>query len=200
MDAFWGDRSKLGALDGLKCKGNWLASRPRYVRETWGEDMFQRIAEALGPDERRYFEKPPLTFAWHPFRSLCLIDEQIFELAMRRDLESMRTFGAAMTDYDLNVVYRTFFRLGTPEFLISKAHLLWRQYASAGRLEPSVEKGAATIGFGNLVIPRYLCAHGICGYLTGATVAAGGQNVQVEHVACIHTGDPACRYAIRWDT
>ncbi|MFK7987628.1 MAG: hypothetical protein AB8I08_16530 [Sandaracinaceae bacterium] len=199
MDAFWGDRSTLRALDGLKCKGNWLASRPRYVRETWGEGMFSRVAEALEPRERQYFEKPPLPFGWHPFRSLCRIDEQIFELAMRRDLESMRTFGGAMTDYDLNVVYRTFFRLGTPEFLLSKTHLLWRQYASGGRLKPTVTKGAAAIEFTEVAVPRYLCAYGICGYLTAATVAAGGTRVRVEHASCVHAGDAACRYEVRWE-
>lgn len=199
VDEFWGDRSKLTGLDTLRCKGNWLASRPRYVRDTWGDEMLARVSERLEERERGYFDKSPMPFMWHPFEALCLIDEKIVEVPMQGDVTAMRAFGGAMTDYDLNMVYRAFFRLGTPEFLLSKTHLLWRQYASAGRLASKVEKGEATLALEEVVIPRYLCTYGICGYLGAATVAAGGTNVRSEHTACVHLGDPVCRYALRWD-
>jgi hypothetical protein len=48
------------------------------------------------------------------------------------------------------------------------------------------------------VLPLYLCAHGIVGWIFAGLELTGAQGAQVEHTACVHRGDARCTYAIRW--
>lgn len=198
QDAFWGAKEKLSDDTTVRCKGNWLAARPRFVRERLGESGIPRVAERLLPEQRALFLKPPLVFAWLPIRNLYLIDEVIVDEVMGGLVSGMTEFGQAIASYDINFLYRMFFRMGSPEFFLGKSHLIFNQYVSAGDMRSTTAKGLAETVFTKLRIPRYLCRFGIAGYIQGSIEAAGGTAIQVEHTRCIHDGDDACAYRSRW--
>ncbi|MFK8001592.1 MAG: hypothetical protein AB8H86_18500 [Polyangiales bacterium] len=196
--AFWGDRDKLSDTTEVRCKGNWLASRPRFVRERLGESGVTRVTERLAPEERALFLNPPLSFTWSPIRHLYAIDEIIFEEVMGGKVEGMVDFGEAIASYDINILYRAFFRMGSPEFFLARSHLIFNQYMSAGNVRTTTRKGHAETRLSEVVIPRYLCRFGIAGYMRGAIKAAGGKAIEVVHSRCIHDGDDHCLYQSRW--
>ena len=196
---FWGDRSRLTALEGVRCKGNWLGARPRYVRETWGESGVLRVADALGGREREWFMKPPLSFAWFPISALFAMDEVICSDLMGGHLERMVSFGEAIADNDLNVLYRAFFRLGTPHFFLARSHLIFNQYASAGDVRSKAHPGQCHTVMNDIALPRYLCRYGIRGYIRAALNAAGAKNAVVRHSRCVHDGAARCEYESTWE-
>lgn len=198
LSAFWGDKEKLSDESKVRCKGNWLASRPRFVRERLGESGVDRVAQRLEPEQRKLFLKPPLSFTWAPIRNLYLIDEVITEEVMGGHVEGMVDFGEAIASYDINILYRAFFRMGSPEFFLARSHLIFNQYVSAGNVRTTTSKGQGETQITELCMPRYMCRFGIAGYLRGAIVAAGGKGIQVEHTRCVHDGDTMCVYQCTW--
>lgn len=196
--AFWGDEDKLSDDSNVRCKGNWLASRPRFVRERLGDSGAERIAAALAPEERALFLKPPLSFTWSPIRHLYLMDEVITREVMGGQVEAMTDFGEAIASYDINILYRAFFRMGSPEFFLARSHLIFNQYMSDGNVRTTTRKGQAETRLSEVGIPRYLCRFGIAGYMRGAIKAAGGKAIEVVHERCIHDGDEHCVYQSRW--
>lgn len=196
--AFWGDKDKIGDSTEVRCKGNWLASRPRFVRERLGESGIERVAERLAPEERALFLKPPLSFTWSPIRHLYLMDEVITREVMGGQVEGMVDFGEAIASYDINILYRAFFRMGSPEFFLARSHLIFNQYVSDGNVRTTTSKGQGETRVREVSLPRYLCRYGIAGYLRGAIKAAGGTAIEVVHSRCIHDGDEYCAYQSRW--
>ncbi|MFT5357177.1 MAG: hypothetical protein ACI9KE_004410 [Polyangiales bacterium] len=126
------------------------------------------------------------------------MDEVIVEEVMGGHVEGMADFGAAIASYDIGFLYRAFFRMGSPEFLLARSHLIFSQYASVGSLRTKTAKGESYTQLTELGMPRYLCRFGIAGYIRGAILAAGGKAVQVQHSRCVHDGDEHCAYQARW--
>lgn len=198
MSPFWGDREKLSDATTVRCKGNWLSARERFVRAQGGEAAVSRVSERLEAEQRSLFVQPPLSFVWSPIRHLYAMDEVILEEVMGGHLEGMVDFGEAIASYDIGFLYRVFFRMGSPEFFLGRSHLIFNQYVSEGDVRTSTSKGQADTVLHDVCVPRYLCRFGIAGYMKGAIVAAGGKAIQVEHSRCVHDGDDVCAYRSRW--
>ncbi|GAB5543838.1 MAG: hypothetical protein RLP09_05675 [Sandaracinaceae bacterium] len=182
-----------------RVKGSLMAARPRYVRETWGEDTLRRVAEATAPVARRHLEDEPVTMAWFPLEEMVEIDQRIIEVAMDGDLRQMQPFGATIASYDLPTIYRALYRLGTPAFVLKSIGVAYRQYLRPGWARTEVhEKGRATVTIGEAIYPRYLCKYGIAGWVESAITLSGGEDVRVAHVECLHEGDERCRWEGRW--
>ena len=82
-------------------KGNLLAARARYVRETWGEAAVAAVAGQLTGDLRATFEGSILPFAWYPFPTMAEIDRAIVAGPMGGQMALMKRFGSTIARYDL---------------------------------------------------------------------------------------------------
>jgi len=197
-DAFWGRRSIICDLATTTCKGNWVAARHHYVMDRHGEAGVEQVASLLEERYRDGFLNPPLPFVWLPLDLLHHIDHAIFSGPMRGDLGQMREFGAFIAQRDLKALYRMFLKLGTPAFIIGRSRLIFAQYIKGGSLESTVDGNAATLVLRNLVMPYYMCEHGIPGWLQTAIELAGGRGVKVTQAKCAHRGDPECVLQASW--
>jgi len=197
-DEFWGEVDRISDLEVTTCKGNWVAARHQYVAERWGERGIEDVAARLTPRFREAFLHPPLPFVWQPLAYVIHIDRGIFEGPMERDLSQMRLFGEFISEHDLNALYRMFFKVGTPSFILKRANVIFRQYIRGGTLEPTVEGTSATIAVHDIVLPYYQCEHGIPGWLEAAMRVTGARDPSVQQSLCVHRGDPHCALQVEW--
>ncbi|MEM6957520.1 MAG: hypothetical protein AAF645_17640 [Myxococcota bacterium] len=198
MRGFWGQKELLSDPETVRCKGNLLGARKRYILKSFGQGTFDRIADRLEGEAKRAFVSPPMPFAWLPVRVLYAIDEVLVEEAMGGDEEGMLAFGEEIAAADLNAVYRAFFRLGNPAFFLTRAHVIWGQYISGGYVKGEAKGKSARTRIHDVVLARYFCDFGVGGYVAEATRASGGKNVRVVHTKCRHRGDPYCEHTIEW--
>jgi hypothetical protein len=197
-DAFWGESARMSDLESTTCKGNWVAARHHYVSERWGQPGMRAVAERLEPRFREAFLSPPLPFVWKPLAYVAHIDHGIFSGPMERDLGQMRAFGEFISRHDLNALYRMFFKVGTPSFILKRANVIFCQYIRGGTLEPTVGSTSATIAMHDIVLPYYLCEHGIPGWLQAAMQVAGARDATVQQSRCAHRGDSHCVLEVEW--
>ncbi|MEB2312415.1 MAG: hypothetical protein OZ921_08520 [Sorangiineae bacterium] len=200
QDPFLGRAERLGAMREVPCKGNWLAARRRYVEAAYGPAGIADVSARLDAELLEAFLRPPLAMAWTDLATVVGVDRAIFEGPMARDLSRMRHFGAEIAKGDIPTLYRAFFRLGTPSFVMKKLPVVYRQYFRRGGLVVETSAGSVEITLADLTMPVYLCAYGITGWFDAMLELVGARAAQVEHRACVHRGDAACVWRGAWRT
>ena len=199
MDAFLGNESLLTELGSGAAKGTLVASRVRYVREEHGPEAVGQVAAALEPEAREAFENPPLPFTWTPLPLMVAIDRAIVDGPMGGDPGEMFRFGSLIAGYDLPVIYKVLFKVGSPGFIVGRASMVYSQYFRGGKLRSTVDGKRATAVLEGFVQPRYMCAEGMRGWLHASVSMSGGRNTGVEHPECVHAGDERCTWTIGWE-
>ena len=181
-------------------KGSLLASRPRYVRDQWGDAGLADVASRLTPPMRAVFQSTVLPFVWYPFADMAEIDRAIVAGPMGGDLSHMKRFGSTIARYDLSTLYKMLFKLGTPSFVLKRIHAAYSTYIRGGTIEAtSVTKGHAVITQIDGDFPFYFCDQGIPGWFMAAVELSGGKGVRVAQVACVHQGAARCMWEASWE-
>ena len=112
----------------------------------------------------------------------------------------MRRMGRASCDYGVTGVYKIFFKVGSPEFIISRATRVFTSYYDTGELR-IVETGTGGWWSSSTGLeggaPQF-CER-IYGWMQRTLELAGAKNLRSAHSACVHRGDPVCRFEGSWD-
>ena len=179
-------------------KGVVVVATLRFLEERFGGETLRSLLAELEPGDRAAFDTP-LVSAWYPLPSVL----RLMRVAHRRFGAQMpgmfREMGRASADYGFSTVYRVFFKLGSPQFIISRGSRVFSTYFRRGRLDV-VEAGP---GFSNAEMrefedggPEY-CER-ILGWIARTLELSGAKQSRVAHVRCVHRGDPVCRFEGTW--
>ena len=200
FDPVFGDLSHDREMRENQIKGNLLGRRAWYVRDRWGADAVAAVARNV-PESARTFlgEAPPLTFAWYPFGVMMDIDRAIVEGPMRGDVAKMTEFGSAIAKHDLPLLYKVLFKVGSPTFIVKRLNIVAKQYIRESTVSPAItgDKEAVTT-LGGRRFPMYFCTYGVSGWFHAALELSGAKSPTVEHESCLHRGDAACTWRLRW--
>jgi hypothetical protein len=199
FDPAIGDLSHEGEMRGNQVKGNLVNSRAWYVREHYGAESIPMLAEQLSPESREYLVVPSLSFAWKSMGPLIDLDRAIFTSLMKSDITKMREFGAEIAMHDLPTIYKTFMRLGTPSFVLSKVSVACGMYFKETTLRAAkVSPRESSIALVGRRWPLYLCSWGLEGWFNAAVTLSGAKNATTIHSSCLHRGDAECRWDVTW--
>ena len=200
VDPVLGDPSIAERASRHRAKGSLVAARARWVREKFGEAELARLVERVEGPARQHLVEPPLPFAWYPFEHLVQLDVAMIEGPLGGDVSRIRDFGDDIARYDLSTLYKVMFKLGTPSFIIRRIGVVYGQYLDGGRARgESAGAGEARVTVEDATFPLYFCEHGISGWLRAAVDLSGGERVRIEQDACVHRGDAACGWRLRWE-
>jgi uncharacterized protein (TIGR02265 family) len=179
-------------------KGVAVVSTLRFIKDRFGDAGLRETLAALDAADREAFSNP-LVSAWYPLPQMLRLMRQA-EARFGGQLPNIhREMGRASADYGLTTVYKIFYKIGSPQFIISKGSRVFSSYYQYGQLEVP-ESGP---GFANAVLrdfkdggPEY-CER-IFGWMTRTMELCGTRNLRTSHVTCVHRGDPVCRFEGVW--
>ena len=182
-----------------KVKGTAVQSSLRYVRERFGEDALVRVIEALPDGDRNVLGHGVLASSWYTTEALLRFMQEAERQLRAQEPDVVRRMGRASCDYGLSGVYKIFFKVGSPEFIISRAARVFSSYYDTGELRMA-ESGhgravAELVGFEGGA-PQF-CER-IFGWMQRTLELAGAKNLRSAHSACVHRGDPVCRFEGTW--
>jgi hypothetical protein len=84
-------------------------------------------------------------------------------------------------------------------FVVKRLNIAYATYIDGGQIRvESPERDQAQITLRNAALPRYLCTHGISGWITAALELSGANDVRVVESSCIHDRAPECCWDARW--
>jgi len=179
-------------------KGAAVIATLRFVKDRFGEDALRETLAGLQAPDRDALEAA-LVSAWYPLPLLLRLMRQVEARYGAQIPRIQQVMGAASADYGLSTVYKIFFKIGSPQFIISRGSRVFSSYYQQGRLEVT-EAGA---GFANCELrdfrdssPEY-CER-IFGWITRTLELCGAHDVRAAHVTCVHRGDPVCRFEGTW--
>jgi hypothetical protein len=181
-------------------KGTAVQSSLRYVRERFGEGPLARVLEALPEGDRQALGHGILASSWYGMDAFLRFMQEVERQLGAQEPDVVRKMGRASCDYGVTGVYKIFFKVGSPEFIISRAARVFSSYYDTGELrivESAPRQVAAELAGLQGGAPQF-CER-IFGWVQRTRELAGAKGLRSAHSACVHRGDPVCRFAGTWD-
>ena len=119
----------------IHVKGSAVTSRIRFVRERYGEASFRDLKGALTDEQRGRIEARILPAQWVPYDLFVHLVVKINAMFGQGDLGLVREMAHFSADMNLPTLYRIFYKMGTPSFILKRAARLWQLHYDSGRLE-----------------------------------------------------------------
>ncbi len=183
----------------MKIKGNILKSRIGFVRERFGEDGWQRVRDALPPEDARLLSGIITNSTWYPFDLGRHLDEAIVSTVGHGSSAVFEDLGRASAQENLNGVHRGLLAPGDPEGFMRKAQMIYRFYYDVGdRTWESTGPGSGVLTTrGAETYSEADCAT-VIGWYKEALAMCGAKAVRIVEESCRGRGDDACRYRVSW--
>lgn len=180
-------------------KGTAVDASLRYVRERFGEASLATVLAAL-PDADRKALGAVLASSWYPMGTFLRFMQEAQRQLGGREADVVRRMGRASCEYGVTGVYRIFFKLGSPEFIIGRAARVFASYYDSGELRVVEGRaGRAVVELANLGGSAPEFCDRIYGWMERTLELAGAKNLRSTHSACVHRGDAVCRFEGTWD-
>jgi hypothetical protein len=182
-----------------RVKGTAVQSSLRYVRERFGEEDLEAVLAALPAAEGAGLAEV-LASSWHPMEAFLRFMQEAKRQLGPREPDVVRAMGRASCDYGVTGVYKVFFKLGSPEFIISRAARVFSSYYDTGRLtvpESRDRRAVAEVADLEGGAPEF-CER-MLGWMERTLELAGAKHLRSAHSRCVHRGDPVCRFEGDWD-
>jgi len=178
-----------------------LKSLKKFVSDRGGEEAWGRLLADLDPKDRAQASKPLLSHEWLEYSLWWRLLLSADRVLGKGDRAIIREIGAFDAIENLNSIYRVFLTFLSPEFIISRTQVIWRQYYDIGRMEAvRVERKRAEVHLFDF--PDLPEGHEleILGWIEAALKLTGISRLQVTHPGpCLARGDDHCGFVVTWE-
>jgi len=181
-------------------KGTAVQSSMRYVQERFGEGALAGVIEALPEADRKAFGHGALASSWYGMDAFLRFMQEAERQLGTQEPDVVRRMGRASCDYGVTTVYRIFFKVGSPEFIISRAARVFSSYYDSGELRIAESgPGRAVAELVGLEGGAPQFCERIFGWMQRTLELAGAKGLRSAHSSCVHRGDAVCRFEGTWD-
>jgi len=186
----------------VKARGPNFVYAKKYILQEYGPEIWAKLLSRLPKDAAEIWLGPPLANMSYPFSAFKLmVDDLSKEAGIVKEAETARLY-EFIADNSLNILYKAFFQLANPSFVIRNYPKLWTRFFETGKVEvPVAEKGHAIVKF---ILPEIFLdwiSPACLGYSKKAVEMAGGRNLVVQQKSRSSLPDNIWEiaYELRWD-
>jgi hypothetical protein len=182
-------------------KGNAALARLRYAREHHGEAGEKALLAALKPENRALVERGLLPQEWVPFSLFVDLNVKLDAVFGRGDLALVYQLGRYGADRNLKTIYRIFYKLGSPAFIISRATNVWSLIYDAGRfvvVPVPNETNTVLARIEGFPTPHRSHCLSVLGWAARSVELSGGTLLNAIEKSCRHRGEESCEFFLRW--
>lgn len=188
---------------GVSVKGSAVTARIRWVRELYGEPGFKRLKEALPPEHRTFLEGRILPHEWVPFELFVAVSVELDRIYGKGDLGLCREMGRYSAKVNLPTLYRIFYMLGSPAFIVKRAARVWDVHYSSGRLDAETRKNedgteTASLKLIGFETPHRAHCASVAGWGEQSVTLSGGTMLTMIESQCRTRGAPYCEFVATW--
>jgi hypothetical protein len=161
---------------------NFVLAR-EYVVNTFGEALWARALARVSPEMRRVWEQPLLTVSAYDFAAFKAVAAAVAAEAKADGDRAVAAMYEYIAERSLNTLYKVFFRLANPAFVIGNFPKLWSRFFTAGEVRvPVAQREHAELRFTVPEIFLDWLGPACLGYSTKAVELAGGRGVAVREM------------------
>jgi len=171
----------------------------RFLQERFGPAGVGPVLEKLDPKLRAELGSGVLDSVWYPMSLLLELMRAAVAVHGEGHPELIREMGRASAEYGVKGVYKVFFKVGSPQFIIGRASRVFSSYYDTGRIRV-VESGAgrAVLDLAGFDAGAPEFCQRILGWMEKTVEMAGARDLEPSHSLCRHRGDDVCRFEGRW--
>jgi hypothetical protein len=180
-------------------KGTALVSTIRFLAERFGDAAVGRILARLSAEDRTVLDQELLVSAWYPLPTMLRLMRAAVDELGAQEPDLIKKMGRKSADYGISTVYRVFIRLGSPQFVVTRAARVFASYYDRGTMA-AVEsrEGHAAVELSDFPDGTSEFCERIIGWMERTIELSGAKDVRSRHSLCIHRGDSVCRYEGDW--
>ena len=179
-------------------KGSAVTARLRYVKERHQSTGYIKLLNALTPAHRNLIEGRILAHAWVPYDLFIDVNVQCDKLFGKGDLQLCYELGRFAADVNLPTLYRLFYKIGTPMFILRQASRLWGLHYDSGTMEAIDESHGVRLIMRDLARPHRAHCISVLGWASKSIELSGATIVQAEEPRCRRRNDPQCELVLAW--
>jgi hypothetical protein len=181
-------------------KGSALSSRVLWVQLGHGAAGTDRLLAQCSPELRAVIAGGIEKARWYPFDQFIELNLLIDRLFGRGDLELVRMLGRHGADANLTTIYRLFFKVGSPLWILSRTLRLYSAHYDTGWAEVTTRgANAAVLRIRNVEQPHRVHCLSVAGWAERSIELSGGKHAFVEESRCRTAGDELCQLDVAWD-
>ena len=180
-------------------KGTAVLASIRFVKEKFGEEGIAKVRARLEPEDQERMDSTILASAWYPVSFLLAVMKGAKAEFGTQMPDVITQMGRASADYAHTTVYKLVFKVGSPQWIISKASVIFSSYYDRGQMVVT-ESGP---GFANVELrdfgePAPEFCERIAGWIVRTWELSGAKSVKLVHDKCVSKGAKACRFEGSW--
>ena len=180
-------------------KGSALVSRLLWVSLNHGEAGIERLADASSAILRAVVRQGAARATWYQFELFVELNEKIDQLFGKGDLALVKELGRYGADANLTTIYRLFYKVGTVQWILSRASRLWGMHYDAGRMIVRAGGGREVeLEIMDYDTPHRVHCTSVEGWIERSVELSGGDEVALDELDCRARGDARCRMRVRW--
>jgi hypothetical protein len=182
-----------------RVKGTAVRASLRYLQDRFGPTGTGAVLEKVPAEDREQVSSGLLDSVWYPMPLLLRLMRAASEAHGAAEPELARHMGRASAESGVRGVYKIFFKVGSPQFIISRASRVFGSYYDTGRIRV-VESGPgrAVLDLDEFEGSPEFCLR-ILGWMEKTMEMAGARNLVPLHSRCRYRGDERCRFEGTWD-
>jgi predicted hydrocarbon binding protein len=181
----------------VNLKGASLKSSIKFLTEKFGPEKYAAILAAM-PVEDQLVIRNVLPHHWVPARSMVNLMHAAAKATGQDAKKLAFELGQYSAEDGLTTLYRLFFKVGSPEFIIGRAAKVWRNFYDVSDVTlHHVVSGHLNFRVNGMPIKDEILCERIRGWLFKATVMMG-YKPEIVQEKCTAKGDEYCEFAIDW--
>ena len=184
----------------MEIKGLVIQARKEFVDDNFGRGAWEKVLEALPPEERDMLKNLILTAKWYPFELGERLDRAIVNVLGGGKEKFFEDIGAKSAQRSLTKVHKSFLTPGDPQTFLGKTGIIYNFYYDTGRREytpAGPDSGVmTTYDAKTFSVPDCLT---VIGWHKEALRMCGARNVEIVEEECRAKGGSCCRYRIKWN-
>lgn len=183
----------------MKIKGNVLLSRIAFVKEEFGEPVWQQVLAHLGAEDRTTLDGFVTPAGWYPFEMEKRLTDAIIQIVGKGDIRIFERMGVTSAKKNLTTVHKHFIEPGNPQGFLAKASLIYRFYYDQGYREyQSTGPTSGVLTTHDAETRSQADCHTVIGWYREALGMCGAKDVHIVEECCRAKGSDVCRYRVDW--
>ncbi|NTV53147.1 MAG: DUF2378 family protein [Candidatus Firestonebacteria bacterium] len=164
-----------------KVKGTVFGPRLEFIQKKGTPAQQQQVMDLLDPSFRDIIARRVMPHGWYPFEYYVALNRAIVKVLGHGDEAILREVGYYSANVSLNGIYKTFFRAGTPGFIVKIATRAWEQYFQNGQLKVETHTAQSlTMHFTGIEVLAREHFISTAGWIKKVLELSGAKNVKVE--------------------
>ena len=187
-------------METLEIKGAGVMSIIQYVQTIHGPAGYTKWLEALSPEACELISGSVFASSWYDgYHAVFELREKVCDVFFDGDPQSARAIGYFAADHGLTGIYKTLVKIGSVEWVTSRAPLVASRYFRPITIKPlRKEKNYFLVRMEGVCTKSEPLEASLCGFNQRAIEISGGKAVSVTCPSSVAHGDPHIDFECVW--